>query len=277
MKIDGIVNFFKGVWVVLNSRIFVIILIVGLALISLSWYQKIVELKTDITHHEQNASAFTDSLTIERNEKGELTTSIDGYIAGEKELKDLNKKLYDQVKGQKGEILSLTNSVIQIKQDSTDLAKTIDELNVTIGAFQEIGNNKYVASWSIPHKFDNNNFFTVNGSTEVQVTGFDPYIINHDTTYLTNFTNQINITYGQKVENKKLRIFIQSKYPGFSVKSMEGVLIDPNDWPSIFKPKKRHWFTGFGVGPNISIGRGLISGNPELILGIGLQYNVYEW
>ena len=125
--------------------------------------------------------------------------------------------------------------------------------------------------------YDEHNFFKVEGSTVVQVTSVEPFEMRHDTTYLTEYENRISITYGQKVENDKLRIYIQSQYPGFSVESMEGVLIDPNEWPSVFKPTKRHWFTGFGVGPNISMGYDFLNSKPSFILGVGIQYNIYEW
>ena len=58
---------------------------------------------------------------------------------------------------------------------------------------------------------------------------------------------------------------------------MKGVLIDPNDWPDAYKPAKQHWFTGFGVGPNISMGWDFMESKPSLIVGVGVQYNIYQW
>ena len=272
----GFPKILKGVWAFLNSRLFVIGLIVVILLIGLGEYKKIVDLKRKVDQHEQNISALTDSLTFERTKTGELLVSIDGYISSEKELKNLNKELWDEVHVQKGKVLMLTNTIIGIKQDSADLAETVDELNVIIGQLQQAG-DKYTAPWVIPHKFSEDNFFTVKGSTVLQVLNKDPFKMRHDTTYLTGFENQIDISYGQKVENNKLRVFIVSEYPGFTVKSMEGVLIDPSEWPSVFKPAKRHWFTGFGVGPNLTMGYDFIGQKPSLVVGVGIQYNIYQW
>jgi len=266
----------KLIWDFLNSRIFVIILIVVLILIGVGECKRIVDLNREVDQHEQNIGALTDSLKFERTKSGELLVSIDGYISTEKELKNLNKALWDEVQGQKGKVLMLTHTIISMKQDSADLAKTVDKLNVIIGELKQSG-NKYTAPWSIPHVFKGENYFTIRGATVVQVTSKDPFKMRHDTTYLTSFENQISVTYGQKVESNKLRVYIQSDYPGFTVKSMEGVLIDPNEWPSIFKPTKRHWFTGFGIGPELTIGYDFLNSKPAMVVGVGLHYNIYEW
>lgn len=276
VKTKEIMTTWQAVWAFLNSRLFLIILIVLLLLVGLGEYRRIVDLKQDVARHEQNNAALTDSLHFERSRNGDLTASISGYIASEKELKDLNRELYDKVKKQEGQILTLTNTVVTMKQDSASLAGLVDSLNVVIGELKKDG-DKYTAPWSIAYKFDEKNGFKVVGSTVVQVTSVEPFQMRHDTTYLREYENRIALTYGQKVEDDKLRVFIQSNYPGFSVEAMEGVLIDPNDWPQLVKPSKRHWFTGFGVGPNITMGYDFVNAKPGLLLGVGIQYNIYQW
>ena len=266
----------KAIWTFLNSRLFLIILIVLILLFALGEYQKIRTLKREVTLYEQNQNALTDSLRFERERNGNLLVSIDGYISSEKELKEINKNLFDEVRGQRGKVLMLTNTIISMREDSVALADAIDSLGVIIGELKQNG-DKYTAPWSITRKYDEHNFFKVEGSTVVQVTNKEPFQMRHDTTYLSLYENRISITYGQKIEDDKLRIYIQSKYPGFTVESMEGVLIDPNEWPSVFKPTKRHWFTGFGVGPNITMGYDFINSKPALVVGVGLHYNIYEW
>lgn len=271
-----IMKTWQAVWAFLNSRLFLIILIVLLLLVGLGEYKRIVDLKQDVARHEQNNSALTDSLHFERSKNGDLLVSIDGYISSEKELKDLNRELYDEVRKQKGQILMLSNTIVTMRQDSASLAEHVDSLEVLIGELKKDG-DKYTAPWSIAYNFDEKNGFKVVGSTVVQVTSVEPFEMRHDSTYLTSYENRIGITYGQKVEDNKLRVFIQSNYPGFSVEAMEGVLIDPNDWPGLVKPSKRHWFTGFGVGPNITMGYDFINAKPSVILGVGIQYNIYQW
>jgi len=264
-------------WNFLNSRIFVIILIVVLIMIGAGQCKRIIDEANVIQQHEQNISALTDSLQIEKRKNGELLVSIDGYLGTVNEMKTINKGLWDRIKGQDGKILSLTRTLIRLRQDSTDLAKYIDKLNVKIGTLTQLNQNLYEAPWVLPYVFDEVNYFKVTGRTRIGLLSRDPLELRHDTTFLVEFENQIDITYGQKIEKDKLRIYIQSAYPGFTVKSMEGVLINPEDWPGLFPSTKRHWFTGFGVGPNISTGWNVLEAKPALILGFGLHYNIYQW
>ena len=148
---------------------------------------------------------------------------------------------------------------------------------MSLDILKKINENTYKAPWELAYQYDEKNFMRLKGGTVIQVINKDPLQMRHDTTYLTDFVNQIDITYGTKIESKKLRVYIQSAYPGFTVKSMEGVLIDPNEWPTIFKPTKNHWFTGFGVGPELTLGWNVFQSKPALVVGVGIHYNIYEW
>lgn len=276
--VSGFIKVLKGVWAFLNSRIFVIILIVLLMIIGVGECKRIFALKTDVNTHDQNISALTDSLKFERTKNGALLVSVDGYIATEKDLKLLNKSLWDEVTAQKGKVISLTNLIVVLKQDSTELAKTIDKLNTIIGSMQKINDSTFAAPWTLAFTYDSANYDVFKGRTQIGIASMNPLILRHKNTYMLNRKTQIELTWGEKVEKGKLRIFVQSNYPGFTVKSMEGVLIDPKNNP-LFKDlmTKRHWFSGFGVGPNISAGWNILEAKPAVTIGVGLHYNIYEW
>lgn len=271
-------KFLAGVWTFLNSRIFVIILIVLLIMFAAGECRRIMSLKTEIDVHDQNISALKDSLKFERTKNGALLVSIDGYIATEKELKSLNKGLWDEVTAQKGKVISLTNLVVVLKQDSLQLTKTIDKLNTIIGTMLKIDDSTFVAPWTLAFTYDSTNYDVFRGRTQVGISSKDPLILRHKNTYLLERKTQIELTWGEKVEKGKLRIFVKSNYPGFTVKSMEGVLIDPNNNP-LFKDlmKKRHWFTGFGIGPELSTGWNILQAKPAIVVGVGIHYNIYEF
>jgi hypothetical protein len=274
----NIKNILKGIWTFVNSRIFLILLIVTLFIFLAGQCKRILDNQREISVRDQNISALTDSLKYEKRKNGELLVSIDGYIGTNKELKGLNLDLWNRVKGQEGTVISLTHTVIRLKQDSVQLAKHINKLETIIGELQHIDTNHYEAPWTLPYKYDQNNFFVVKGRTRIGVLKQNPLFLVHDTTYLTGFENQIDVTYGQKTEKGKLRIYIQSAYPGFSVKSMEGYLIDPNTNP-FFKDmmSKKHWFTGFGTGPSISGGWNLMEAKSAMVVGWSFHYNIYVW
>jgi len=266
-------------WKFLNSRLFVVGVIVLLIMIAAGECKRIIDNNREINIHEQNVSALTDSLRFERTRNGALLVSIDGYISTEKELKLLNKGLWDEVTKQKGKVISLTNTVIKLRIDSAELAKHVDRLKVYIGELEKIDTNHFEAPWVLPYKFDNDNFFSVNGRTRIGVLHNNPLYLVHDTTYLTSFENSIKLTWGEKVEKNKLRIFVQSNFPGFTVGSLEGVLIDPNTNP-LFKDlmEKRHWFSGWSLGMGITPGLNLVDGGKfGLTVGPTLIWNIYTW
>jgi hypothetical protein len=240
--------------------------------------KRILDQNTQIQINEQNESALNDQLKTEKTKNGQLLVSIDGYIATEKELKSLSNKLWQEVNDQKGKVISLTNVVIRLQQDSIQLQKTIDHLRTVIGELRKINDSTYEAPWTLAYTYDSLNYDVFAGRTQIGITSKDPLLLRHKNTYMFNRTTQISLTWGQKVEKGKLRIFVESSYPGFTVKSLEGVLIDPNTNPLMRDlMKKRHWFTGFGIGPNISTGWNVLEAKPALIIGVGLHYNIYNF
>jgi uncharacterized membrane protein len=98
--ISVLTNSFKGIWIFLNSRIFVIILIVLLLMFAAGQCKRIMDKNQEIDQHQQNISALSDELKYERQKNGDLVISIDGYIATEKNLRDLNKDLAREVSEQ---------------------------------------------------------------------------------------------------------------------------------------------------------------------------------
>lgn len=270
--------FLTKIWNFLKSKVFIILVIVGLIIFSIIQCSRIREFKRQDIIDKQNQIALKDSLKFERKKTGELNVSIAGYIASEKELKELNEDLWKRIKAQDGKILSLNYVIIQLKQDSATLKKYLVEKDKVIERLTKIDSATYAAPWSLTYKYDKNNFDIFTGKTYIGVLNKDPLELAHIDTELIQRLTQIDLSWGQKIENKMLRVFIESAYPGFTVEQMSGVLIDPNTNDLLKKiTKKKHWFTGFGVGPNISAGWNILQAKPAVIVGAGLHYNIYEW
>jgi hypothetical protein len=273
----------SAIWKFVNSKFFAIVVIVLLLMIGAGECKRIIDLNQTINVHENNISALTDSLKYEKMRNGNLLVSIDGYIATEKELKTLNKALWDAVNDQKGKVIALINVVVRLQQDSTMLAKNVDKLKTQIGEMTKIDDSTYMVPWVLAYLYDKSpkdslNYDVFTGRSIVSVLDKDPLVLRHKNSYMLNRKTQIELTYGEKVENGKLRIFITSPYPGFTVKSMEGVLIDPNTNP-LFKDlmKKRHWFNGFSVGLGITPGINIVDQKFGLTLGPTFSWNIYTW
>ena len=257
-------NIIKGIWTVINSRIFLVLLFVAALAFGAQRCSVIQDLKRDQQIKDQNISALTDSLHFERNKNGDLNVIIDGYISSVKDLKNLNKGLFDEVKNQKGKVLSLNNVIIKLEQDKKDLQKYIDELKSKFDSIQQINDSTYMIPWILAYTYDSTNFDVFSGQTRIGAL-YDPtapYLIrmNNLGSNLIHRETQIELTWGQKVVNDKLKVFVTSPYPGFTVESMQGVLIDPNNNPYIKDLiEKRHWFTGFSIGIGLSPGYNIVN------------------
>lgn len=255
-----------------------ITLIISLLIFGGIQCNRIKNLERKLFKHEQNIIALNDSLKFERKKSGELLISIAGYITTEKELKTLNKDLWDRVQGQDGKILSLNHVIVQLIQDTAELRKYLVEKDKIIQKLLKIDDNTYAAPWSITYKYDSTNFDIFSGKTFISVINKNPLELAHIDTEIIKRITQIDLTWGQKIENKSLRIFIESKYPGFTVKQMEGVLIDPNSNSDIQKLiKKKHFFTGVSIGLGATAGFNITSGKYGLVVGPSIVYNIYTW
>jgi hypothetical protein len=270
------------IWAFIKSRTFVAIVIIALILFSAGECKRIADQKHEIDIHLQNQAALLDSLKYERNRNGDLVISIDGFISTVSDLKDLNKNLAKEVAEEKGKVLSLNAVVLRLNQDSAQLAKSIDKLNKIIGAFHQIDKNTYAANWTLPYSYDKNpkdslNFDVFKGTTIVSILGKDPLELRHKDTYLTSRFSSIYLVWGQKWEGNKLRVFVESPYPGLSAANMQGVLIDPSTWPNVLKPLKKHWFQGFSVGLGATPGFNLTTGKYGFVIGPTISWNIYTF
>jgi len=268
----------KKVWSFIKGKIFLALIIIALTLFSAMQCSRIRELKRQQDISDQNIIALNDTLKFERKKNGELLVSISGYIATEKELKTLNKNLWDKVQAQDGKIISLNHVIIQLVQDTATLRKYLVEKDKVIEKLLKIDSNTYVAPWSMTYKYDSTNYDIFTGKTWIGVLNKDPLELAHINTELTKRLTQIDLTWGQKVEKDKLRVFVQSNYPGFTVSQMEGVLIDPNTNPLIKKlMKEKKWFTGFSIGVGVTGGFNITTGGYGLVVGPTVIYNIYSF
>lgn len=266
------------IWKFINSKIFIILIIIGLVLFSALQCSRIREFKRQQLKDKQNEIALKDSLKFEKQKNGELNVSIASYIATEKELKILNEDLWRRVKAQNGEIISLNHSIIMLIQDTTLLRKYLVEKDKLIEKLLKIDENTYAAPWSLSYKYDSTNFDKFSGRTIISISNKNPIELIHVNTELLKRETQIDLTWGQKIENDVLRVYIQSAYPGFTVTQLSGVMIDPNSNADIQKLlKRKHFFQGVGIGPSVTAGWDILHSNPGLVLGVSLHYNIYRW
>jgi hypothetical protein len=267
----------KGIWGFINSRIFPFIMI---AIVLMFWArscQKSGDLEREIAFREQNILALNDTITTVATKNGGLNSSITAHIASEKQLKELNRDLYDKLDDQKGKVLTLNKAVIRLEQDKATLQKFLDDKNTHIGTTEQINDSTYQLPWTLRYQYDSLNYDEFSGRTEITALNYNKVIV-HKRTWLESRVTQVDLVFGQRVEGDKLRVFIQSAYPGFTAQSLEGVLIDPNKNPyikSLIKPKR--WFVGFNVGVGTTIGINALTGAPAVAIGPTFNFGIYSF
>jgi len=266
------------IWQFIKSRVFTILIIILLIMFSAWQCSRINDLKRQQEQNQQNIIALNDSVHIERTKNGELIAYTSGLISSIKDLKDLNRGLYDKVKASEGKIIALNNAIIQLVQDSTTLAEYLSEKDKVISELLKIDDSTYVAAWTLPFIYDSTNFDILSGKTYIGIKQKDPLELAHINTELVKRISQIDLTFGERVVKNQYQVYVMSAFPGFTVKSLNGFMTDPNDNKYIKSlMKKRHWFQGFSVGVGATPGFDITTGKYGMSMGPTIMWNIYTW
>ncbi|MFA5585870.1 MAG: hypothetical protein WDA02_04925 [Saccharofermentanales bacterium] len=287
---DKITNFFKIVWKFLNSKIFLYLVLILIGAFLFNMYTNNEDLKLKNIKSEQNISALSDSLTTYITKYNRLNSTIPGFLSTEKELKDLNRSLYDEIKKQNGNVLSLNRTVLRLKKDSTDLSNRITSI---LGAPYQLNDSTYSMNWLF---IDNEYGDKFGGVTTVGLNIKDRTLLfnnaNIDSKFLFNsielkhisskLTSQeinIDLIFGQKIVDDKLMIFAETNRKDINFTNMDGFFIDPNNNDYIKSLiKRRQWFPGtFSIGVGATAGYDILHARPALTIGITGQYTIFQW
>jgi hypothetical protein len=267
-------KFLKGVLKFINSKIFGYILIAVIAILLVGTCGRNSSIKEEVKRKDQNISALNDSLKIERLKNGDLQVSKNAYMADAKELRSYNIELSDVVKAQKGEVVTLNRIIFQLKQDSIELQKAYNELKSKFDEPEQVNDSTWNVDWLLTYVYDSTNFDIFDGRTQVGIRGAGDYFkditLTHNKTWMLNRQSQIGLIWGQKYDKDgKLKVFAQTAHPAFKAQLLEGTYVDYS--------KKSHWFTGFGIGPELSVGYDFLHNQPAVMIGVGIHYSIYNW
>jgi hypothetical protein len=221
---------------------------------------------------KQNVFALNDSIRTYKTKTGTLVYEKGALISENGNLKNLNKGLSDEVKYLKDHPIVVIKTEIIIKHDTIKIPVYISN-----PIYHSDGSVTRELTWKYEKDFGKGNSRKLSGKLDVTVdTSMN---LTSTPVHITTDEFSLAITTGL-TENKDglLEIFVKSDYPGFSVSSLDGALIDPkkSDVLKKYFPPKR-WALGVygGVGPyldpfNQKVGVGIQ-------LGVGLQYNIIQW
>jgi hypothetical protein len=261
----------KLIWTFINSKLFGYAIGIIVIIFIAQMCHNNSNLKHEVSNQKQNQYALMDTLTKEKLKNGSLQVSIAGFISSEKDLKSLNRNLYDEIQLQEGKVISLNKIVVSLKQDANQLSKYADSLKTVINKPIKINDSTYIIPWTLAYKYDKDstNYDIFEGQTKIGLNNKLPIQLNNEGSKLISRNTQIELVWGQKWEKGKLKIFANSSYPGFSAKSLEGVLIDQSS--------KKHWFNGFSVNIGIMPTYDFINKKTIIVIGPCIGYSIYNW
>lgn len=258
------------IWKFLNSKIFIIILIASGVLFFINTCSDNLNLKKSIKTNEKNIEVKGDSITTIVDKYGKIKNSISVYKSSVEKLEKYNKQLSEDVKKEKGKVITYSNLVFKLKQDNKDLQDALTEALTKYYPPIQTSDSTWDIDWKLPYIYDSVNYDIFKGRTQVTLSLNNfIYSLKHNKTFLLNRDSQIKLSWGQKYEDNRVKVFVNTKHPAFQSQLMEGVYVD--------FPKKKHWFTGFGVGPSINIGYDFTRGQTAIVIGGSLHYNIYNW
>ena len=292
----------KKIWGFLSSKAFLIILVLMLFILIGRSCSKIRDLKRIGRMDKQNITALTDTITTEKTKSGKQQVTIAAFITSTKDLEKLNKDLYQEVNDQKGNVISINKLVFQLKQDTSMLRARINYLESIISQPIQINDTVYKISWKLVYDWDSTNYDVYKGESFIGIIpirakpnfildgdkGFNGkfntefislFDLKHYKTEIVERISQVDMSFGQQIVGKQLRVFVNTKYPGFSARSLQGWMIDPNTDPDIKKlMKKAKWIPNtwsVGVGP--SFGYNVLTSKVYLGIGANINYNILQW
>jgi hypothetical protein len=228
------------------------------------------DLRNQIAINNHNIDALNDTVRIEKDKLGREVFVKKTLLASNKNLKDLNTGLSDEVKNLKGTVIFLQKSNTEVKKDT-------QYVNNYITVYPD---GKYSLDWKFDttysegnyRKFSGNSFFKVDKKNDTILPGSTR--INEDEMGFSFIT-------GLREKNKSLEIFLTPKYPGMKVTEIEGAIIDPKKSDLLKKmfPQKK-----WGIGPQIGLGIGggyNINGKPAFgpmfYFGVGINYSLIRF
>jgi hypothetical protein len=220
--------------------------------------------------NEYNLKINNKKIILLKKKHDDLLFVTKGYIADKRELKKYNDSLYSELKKIKGDVITLNHVIIGLKQDTVELRRYLDALHTQMHEPIKRDTNTWDIGWELYYDYGDNNYDNFIGNTTIKTYCDDDIVtITHKNTEIIKRASVVNLLWGQYYSKDGVQVYVKSTHPALNIESMEGVFVK--------YPKKRHWFTGFGVGPSLNFGYDFINKRTAFVGGISLHYNIYQW
>ena len=194
----------------------------------------------------------------------------------DKNLEDLNANLKTEVDKQKGRVFYISQINAELRDSIKVLTNHVnpDGSGGGITVIENKLDSSYTIKFNYAKNYDVDNYRKFNGDTYFKIrqnildTNSIKMTIKEDVLAFSLYTGL-----EEDKENKTLKIFVRSNNPTFSVKKLDGALIDPQKSDlikSYFKVKRWH------VGPSAGVG---ISSDfkPVFFVGGTVTYSIFSF
>lgn len=221
---------------------------------------------------KNNLAVSQDSVTHYKTKQGTLVYEKGVLISTSKSLSELNYSLQQEVKQLKKDIDA--EPTIIIKEEIVIIHDTVLVENVTTRWLNDSTFNVVFSHDTIYDTIGNSRSIAGSLVSEIRKLDSNKYSVNVTEFMLTEDEMVMHSTLAiGETEDKKLKVYVTSKYPNFNAKSIDAIILDPNIHPELRKLSNNKKFT---VGPYIGIGIGQnFTFTPSF--GIGLQYSLFKF
>jgi len=259
----------KTIKEILDSRTTTTIIVVVVMALFISWgINQYNNLKTEVNTSKPNVLALNDTLRVTKTKNGDLEYSKQILVAkNNKELKELNKELFEIYKKIDGKVHELSNIKVGVIHDTVIIDSTrLVKLSDSIEAFK----------WSYNKTYDSENYRKLAGMTLFQLDTINNVIIPLETKITTDEI-KFNLVHGLRTtKDGKIEIFSTSRYPYLKVEDLNSTIIDPATNPIIkkFNKPKRIGFGAYtGLGGTVNLSNSNVIVGPQI--GVGLTYKLF--
>lgn len=228
-----------------------------------------------ITRLEQNIEYYKDSLNVVKNKADEIEYQR-SILASEKEdLKDLNSNLYEEIKKQRGTVVSLSQINASLRSEVIELeGKLNDSIFLT-----EYPDGSQSISWSYDTLYSEGNSKFIWGKTKFSFLDGTTLIDRNSISVSLRDSLNVSLITGlqEDPETELLNIFVRSNYPGFNVTRIDGTIIDPHESKLIrsYFPEEKFGI-GFTIGYGINVDNGYVKVGPALIIGATYNFTTFN-
>ena len=255
----------------LDTRILLLIAIAVLVFLLMQKCDAVRDLQTDLQWSNSNLKALNDTITTTKNKAGQLQYEKDVLLSSQEGLRELNSRLYHEIKKTQGQVAYIAELVAGI-----DIPKTPPSSgsgSVTGNPCDSLGGT-FTVDWEAKQEFDSLNSRHLRTKTMVEVQ--NGKMVGNVTETVTDEI-RFNLITGLVEKNGNFEIFVRSDFPNFKPTKIEGAFI-PRE--RLFPSQKKKNFS-VGLGPQI--GWGVIpkssTWNNGFYIGVGasFQYTIFRF